>query len=96
MEAINKTIKGLIRDWESKRQLHQDTDPQDLLEKALNKKELAHIQFHYFRNGVMGLKVDSSTRLYYLSLKKEDLLVKLRKHFRSAIKDVRFSIGEKR
>ena len=94
MERIKDTVKNLIQAWESKKGSQAGDDPAALLKKALSRKELAHVSFHYFRNGIMGLKVDSSTRLYFLNSQKDKLLVRLRKYSGSAIKDIRFSIGE--
>jgi hypothetical protein len=66
---------------------------EDLLKKLLTKKEFGHIKFRYLRKGIMGITTDSSPWLYYFSLHKEDLLAKLRKQA-SAIKDIRFYVGE--
>lgn len=68
-------------------------DPQLLLKKALSKQELQHVKFRYFRRGVLGVAVDSSVRLYNLNLRKSVLLAKLAQKS-SAIKDMRFYIGE--
>ena len=67
--------------------------PEQWLKKALTTKELQHIKVKYFNRGVLGLSVDSSVWLYALSLKKEELLVKLRKE-NPTIKNINFRIGE--
>lgn len=94
MEAVKATIQDLMKTWETKRRLSPEPDPQELLFKVLGKKDCAHVKFHYFRDGVMGLKVDSSSRLYHLNMQKHGLLEKLRKQSGSAIKDLRMSVGE--
>ncbi len=68
-------------------------NPDELLKKALTKRQSQHIKFKYFRKGTLGITVDSSTWLYFLNLQKEDLLVKLSGKF-TGIKDIRFSIGQ--
>jgi hypothetical protein len=93
METIKDVVLHVIEDLETKK-LHPEIDqPQAWLKKVLTKRELSHIKFNYFRKGVLGLWVDSSSWLYGLNLKKEDLLGKLRANS-GAIKDIHFRIGE--
>ncbi|MDD5560869.1 MAG: DciA family protein [Candidatus Omnitrophica bacterium] len=66
--------------------------PQDWLKKALTKKELGHIKVKYFSKGVLGLSVDSSAWLYILSLKKEELLNRLKKE-NPGLKNINLRIG---
>lgn len=70
-----------------------ESDPQDWLRKVLTKRELGHIKFQYLRKGILGIKVDSSSWLYSLNLKKEGLLNKLKK-YSDQIKEIRLSIGD--
>jgi len=58
----------------------------------LTKKELGHIKVNYFRRGILGVNVDSSAWLYYLSLKKDTLLAHLQTKSR-AVKEIRFYVG---
>lgn len=92
MEVIKDTVHSVMRGLIAKKR-GPENDPQGWLEKALTKKELQHIQFNYFKKGILNLDVDSSSRLYSLNLKKGDLLAKLNK-VTGAIKDIRFRIGE--
>lgn len=94
MEPIRETVKFLLQEWESKKVSSPPEDPELLLAKAFPRKELPHIQFHYFRSGVMGVKVDSSARLYFLNLQKAAILKKLRDNSCSVVKDIRLSLGE--
>jgi hypothetical protein len=93
VEQIKETIKNVLGALEAR----QKPDPQEklkvLLKRLLTKKEARHIQFHYFKKGVLHIKVDSSTWLYHVNLRKEGLLAKIRKGF-NAVKDIRFRIGE--
>lgn len=68
-------------------------DPETWLKKALTKKELRHIKVKYFNKGILGLSVDSSAWLYVLSLKKEELILKLKKE-NPALKNIVLRIGE--
>lgn len=93
MERINQTIRTVFGDWEGKNKEGAPAEIKDILKKVLAKNALAHVQSFYFRKGVLSIKVDSSTWLYYLNLQKEDLLVKLRKYL-GTIKSMRFSLGD--
>ncbi len=93
MERIKDTIKGIMEDWKVKKPKKSDDDPEGLLKKILSKRELAHIKLHYFKKGILGLNVDSSSWLYRLNLDKEGLLLKLNQK-NNTIKDIRFRIGE--
>lgn len=90
MESIKDTLKNVMEGLKAKQ---NDDDPQVLLKKILTKKELAHIKFNYFRKGILGLSVDSSSWLYKLNLEKEDILQGLNRE-NKAVKDIRLRIGE--
>ena len=93
MEAIKDTLQKLMQSWEKKIKLPGQDDPEVLLKKCLTKKESGHIRFRYFKKGILGTSVDSSTWLYYFNLQKEKLLGKLRQQS-GKIKEVRFYIGD--
>lgn len=93
MEAIKDTLQKVMRSWEAKIKLAHKEDPQILLKKNLTRKELGHIKFRYFKKGILGVDVDSSSWLYYFNLRKEPLLGKLQQQF-DKIKDIRFYMGE--
>ncbi|PIS33444.1 MAG: hypothetical protein COT38_05400 [Candidatus Omnitrophica bacterium CG08_land_8_20_14_0_20_41_16] len=93
MERIRDAIESVIRGLTVKKTAGRGVNPQEWLKKALTKKELGHIKFHYFRKGIFGVRVDSSVWMYNLSLKKESLLSKLREQTPN-IKEVHFSIGD--
>ena len=95
MEQIKGTVEALLAQLKEKSQKSEFSKggPEALLKKVFTKKELAHINFGYFRNGTLGIKVESSSWLYYFNIKKEDLLGRVRRQS-STVKDMRFSIGE--
>ena len=95
MERIKDTIESVIKDLMVKKSGACDDNPEAWLRKVLTKKELGHIKLQYFRKGILGLSVDSSSWMYSLSLKKEILLNKLKKCSQD-VKEVRFSIGDLR
>ena len=82
-----------MRQLGAKKTKFQDAGPQQWLKKALTKKELGHIRVKYFSKGVLGLSVDSSAWLYILSLKKEELVLRLKKE-NPELKNINFRIGE--
>lgn len=92
MEIIKDTLKDVIQDLKIKKKDLRIDEFGSLLKKTLTKKELNHIKLGYFRNGILGINVDSSVWLYHLNLKKEVLLTKLNKKI--AIKDIRLHLGE--
>lgn len=94
MENIKHTLKTVLEVLEAKKEEFSGGSPEDLLQKTLSKKELMHIKFNYFKKGILGLSVDSSSWFYHLSLKKEALLAKLGRKSGGSIKDIRFRLGE--
>ncbi|MEW6101313.1 MAG: hypothetical protein AB1481_03370 [Candidatus Omnitrophota bacterium] len=93
MEAIKDTVYHVIESWQKKQRGPGPSDPEMAFTKLLTKKELAHIKFKYFKKGVIGFNVDSSSWLYKLALQKEGLILKASKECPS-IKNVRFVIGD--
>lgn len=93
MQAIKDTVWEVMRALKTKKTKEPNNNPEALLKKTLTKKELRHIKFNYFKRGLLCLNVDSSVWLYQLSLKKENLLVKLGKTM-PGIKDIRLRLGE--
>lgn len=96
MEAIKDTVANIIQDLKAKKARSNKGGPSALLKNALTKKELEHIKVNYLKKGILNINVDSSTWLYSLSLKKEDILARLNKpgSQTESIKDIRFRIGE--
>lgn len=92
MEAIKDTVRVIMKDLVTKKD-GGGNEPSDWLKKALTKEELRHIRFNYFKKGVLGAVVDSSSWLYNMDLKKGHLLAELRRRS-SAIKDISFRLGE--
>lgn len=93
MELIKDTVKNIIASLGKTKKDDLQSNPQVSLKKILTKKELSHIKFNYFRKGIFGIKVDSSTWLYYLNLHKEELLSRLSRVY-PEIKEIHFSLGE--
>jgi len=93
MELLKNTLDEVMRDLSAKKMGSLGVGPQGWLKKALTKKELGHIRVQYFSKGVLGLSVDSSVWLYILSLKKEELLNKLKKA-NPGLKNINLHIGE--
>ncbi|MBU0504315.1 MAG: hypothetical protein ABH882_03625 [Candidatus Omnitrophota bacterium] len=93
MQTIRDTVQIVINGLRGADKKRAKDNPRAWLKKALSKKELNHIGFKYFSKGILGLKVDSSSWLYYASLHKEELLGKLNKNSMK-VKDIRFWMGE--
>ena len=95
MQALKDTVMAVMQHLHDKKTGAKTHNPDDLLKKALTKKELQHIKFNNFRKGILSLGVDSSAWLYNCNLQKQDLTARLRKQF-NALKDVRFYLGDTR
>ncbi len=93
MERIKDTILSVLESLAAKKSVNAGLDPQEALKKILTKKESGHIKFNYFKKGILGISVDSSSWLYSFNLKKENMLHNLKKELPD-IKDIRFRIGE--
>jgi len=93
MEGIKDTVLNVIKTLDAKRGGEAGPGPEDVLKKVLTKKELGHIKINYFKKGVVYVNVDSSSWLYQMNLHKEALLSRVKKDS-SAVKDIRFSIGD--
>lgn len=92
MDAIKSTILSVMESLAAKKTQEPAENSEQVLKKVLTKKQLAHIKFNYFRKGILGISVDSSSWLYSLSLQKEKILSELKKEIKS-LKDIRFNIG---
>ena len=93
MERIKDTIRAVMSGLKAGKPVVAAGAPEEALKKILTKRELKHIKFNYFRRGVMGVSVDSSSWLYQFNLQKEDLSRRLVKE-RIEIKDIRFRLGD--
>jgi len=93
MELLKNTLDEVMRELGVKKNGSSGADPQQWLKKALTNKELGHIKVQYFSKGVLGLNVDSPAWLYILSLRKEELLAKLKQQ-NPGLKNIIFRIGE--
>ncbi len=93
MEPLKRTVDQVMAGLSAKKAASVDAGPEQWLKKTLTKKELGHIKVKYFNKGILGLSVDSSTWLYALSLKKEELLNRLKKE-NPKLKNINLRIGE--
>lgn len=93
MEPIKDTVRVLMENLQDKREKPSRDNSAGLLKKAFSNKELKHLRFSSLKKGILNIKVDSATWLYYLTLKKKSLLEKLSKES-DGVKDIYFSIGD--
>lgn len=91
MEAVKEVVKKVIQGWEKEKLV--SFEPGELLKTALTKRELGHIEFKYFKKGVLGVGVNSSVWFYHLTLQKERILSRLNAEC-PAVKDIRFRITD--
>ena len=93
MEQLRGAIESVIRQLSERKPKYSDARPEEWLKKSLTRKELGHIKFHYFRSGILGVKVDSSVWKYNFALQQEALLQKIHK-YAPQVRALRFSVGE--
>jgi hypothetical protein len=95
MEQIKGTVEALLSQLKAKSQKNEfpKGSPEELIKKVFTRKEQEHVRFGYFRNGTLGIKVESSSWMYFFSIKKEKLLTAVRT-VSPAVREIRFSIGE--
>jgi len=93
MERIKDTLQSVFKELTAKKGSPGGDAPDDWLKKALTKRDLEHIKFNYFRKGILGVKVDSSSWVYKFTLDRSKILLKLQK-CSAEVKDIHFRIGE--
>jgi predicted nucleic acid-binding Zn ribbon protein len=93
VEAIKQPLEALLKELEARKEKAGQMAPEFLAKKIFSRKEAVHARAGSFKNGVLYLKVDSSTWLYYFNLHKKELLEKF-SGANSQIKDLKFSLGE--
>ena len=93
MEAIKNTLEGLLKDLAARKEKSADQDPENLIKKFFSRKEAEHGRAGILKNGVLYIKVDSSTWLYYFNLHKKEFLEKFSAR-NPQIKSLKFSLGE--
>lgn len=92
---IKDTLQGLMQALTEKNKSSLKESPWGLLKEILSEKEAGRARPNYFKNGVLSIGVDSAGWLYHLSLRKEDLLRKLRERSPVLIKEIRFYLRDK-
>jgi hypothetical protein len=93
MEPIRETLKIVMADLSGEKKFFAPDACEESLKKTLTKRELGHIRINYFKKGVLGLSVDSSSWLYAFNLKKEEILMKLKQE-NNAIQRIVLRLGE--
>lgn len=93
MELIKDTVQSVFENLTRRKGSAGGDNPEAWVKKTLTKRELRHIKCNYFKKGVLGIGVDSSSWLYYFNLKKEVLLKQLTKQS-GQIKGIHFYLGE--
>lgn len=93
MDSIKDVLGQYLEELHKKQLIREKDNPEVLLKKVLTKREIRHIKFNYFKAGVLGVFVDSSSWLYYFGVKK-DALIKQMQQYSNIVKDIRFSLGE--
>jgi predicted nucleic acid-binding Zn ribbon protein len=93
MEAIKQALDVLLKDLQLRKEKAAELSPEFLAKNVFSRKEAPHARVGIFKNGVLYLKTDSSTWLYYFNLHKKELLEKF-SGGNSQIKDLKFGLGE--
>jgi hypothetical protein len=94
MENIKETIYRVMHDLGNKQKDSRSDEVGAWLQKTLSVKERRHISSYSEYKGILRLRVDSSSWIYHLNLKKEALLSGIRRCL-PQVKDIRFFVSEK-
>jgi len=94
METIKETIHRVIHELDTLKKHSHSDEISAWLKKTLPARERKHICSCSEYKGVLRLRVDSSSWLYHLNLKKEVLLTGVRQSL-PQVKEIRFSVSEK-
>ncbi len=92
MDDIKSTIASVLKNLETRSEQNRVADPARFFNEVFTKKELKHIKPAYFRKGIVAVTVDTSGWMYLLSLRKHEILGKLRA-LDKEVRDIRFVIG---
>ena len=66
-----------------------------LWERTIGAKRGAHTKVSALEGGILTVQVDNSSFLYELSLKREEIVKKIKKHLRKGdLKEIRFQLGK--
>ncbi|MBI4436720.1 MAG: DUF721 domain-containing protein [Candidatus Omnitrophica bacterium] len=77
-----------------RRRASQQKDLVTLWERTIGAKRGAHTKVSALEGGVLTVWVDNSSFLYELSLKKEEIFKKLKRHLKTEdLKEIRFQLG---
>jgi hypothetical protein len=93
VEAIKETLDLLLKDLKDRKNKAAEVSPEFLAKKVFSRKELPHCQAAGLKSGILQIKVDSSTWLYYFNLHKKEWLEKFA-GYNSQIKEIKFSLGQ--
>jgi len=91
--AIKDITKGVIKKLSNERQ-RKERKIKRVLEKVVGRRHSIHIQPVSFKRKKLVVNVDSSSLLYVLALKKEEIAKKLKKQLKDDFQEIRFRIGE--
>ncbi|NQT21885.1 MAG: DUF721 domain-containing protein [Candidatus Omnitrophica bacterium] len=91
---LKDVLKGLI-DKIEKKEGGRDVDFFELWKGAVGKDASEHTKPKNLRSGKLSVNVSDSSRLYELTLKKNEIIRRLNKQLKTKkIKEIRFRIGE--
>ncbi len=91
MERLGSAIQKVLGSLRGQQRAAEE-EVAGVLKKCLTKKELRHIKIKYFRDGVLGLTVDSAAFLYEMRLRAGELKERYAREA-PAVKDIRISVG---
>ncbi len=92
MDTIKQTVSAVMAQLTAEHGRAVEQGPAAWIKRLFSAQERGHVQFAYYRKGVLGLQVDSSAWLYHLNLRKDDLLAQLQRLSPEA-KELRLRLG---
>ncbi len=92
MEKLGEALKQVLDDLARKRKQDGTSSVQERFSALLTAREREHAAAAYFRKGVLGVTVDSSSWMYYFITRKKDLLAGMSAHL-AGLNDIKFTVG---
>lgn len=92
MDTIRQTVSAVMAQLTAEHGKAVEQGPAAWIKRLFSSQERRHVRFGYYRKAVLGLEVDSSSWLYHLNLRRQDLLAHLRQ-LAPEVKDLRLRLG---
>ena len=92
MDSIKAIVFKVIQEW-ANNNLESNQNVQEQWNQVVDQKQQSHSAIDEFKNGKLGVKVDSAAWIYQLNSQKNNILKKIQM-LNPAVKEIIFKIGK--